>query len=273
MAIHFDYHSHHSRCGHAAGEMADYIEAAKALGLAEFGVSDHCPAFFFDGDDPTPQTSMAKSELPGYVAEARALKERYAGWIAVKVGIEADFVDGSEEVYRRTLAAHPFDYVLGSVHWVGETHIFDRSRWEREDPEATYAAYYRLVALAAQSGMFDILSHLTAIEAYGPPVEDALARRLYPPLVEAVAAAGTAVEVNTSGFRKMGGDDPFPNRSLLRLLADARVPLTFGSDAHRPDEVGYAQGRVEAILRDLGLDVMESRDVTVRRGPIKAFTR
>ncbi len=273
MGIRFDYHSHHQRCGHAAGEMADYIEAAKALGLAEFGVSDHCPPFFFEGDDPTPQTSMAKSELPGYVAEATALKERYAGQIAVKVGIEADFVEGWEEAYRDVLAAHPFDYVLGSVHWVGGSHIFDRTRWEREDAQATYTDYYRLVTLAARSGLFDILSHLTAIEAYGPPLGDALARRLYPPLVEAVAAAGMAVEVNTSGFRKMGGEDPFPNRRMLRLLAGAGVPLTFGSDAHRPDEVGYARGRVEVLLRDLGRDVDGPRDVTVRRGAIKAYMR
>ncbi len=62
------------------------------------------------------------------------------------------------------------------------------------------------------------------------------------------------VEVNTSGFRKMGGKDAFPNRKMLRLLAEARVPLTFGSDSHRPDEVGFAQGRVEAMLRDLDVD-------------------
>lgn len=271
MAIPFDYHSHHQRCGHAAGAMADYIEAAKTLGLPEFGVSDHAPGYFLPGDDPLPTTLMAKSELAGYVAEAQELKARYAGQVAVKVGIEADFVEGFEDDYRAALDSQPLDYVLGSVHWVRGVNIFHRPRWETETAGETYAEYYRLVAAAARTGMFDILSHLTAVEAYGPPVDDALAGKLYPPVVEAVARAGAIVEVNTSGYRKMGGDEPFPNRTMLRLLVDARVPLTFGSDCHRPDEVGFAQGRVEALLRDLGVDLAAPRPVTVRRGPIQAY--
>ena len=273
MGITFDYHSHNRRCGHAAGELADYIEAAKALGLNEFGVSDHCPMLFWEGDDPAPGTAMAKSELADYVAEATALKQQYAGQVTVKVGIEADFVEGWEDAYRELLAAHPFDYARGSLHWVGQSNIFDRTRWQREDPPETYREYYRLLAAAARSGIFDILSHLTAVESYGPPIGEALADRLYPPVVEAIAASGAIVEINTSGFRKMGGDDPFPNRKLLRLLAGANVPLTFGSDAHRPDEVGFAQGRVEAILRDLDIDVDAPQDITIRRGTIKAFRR
>jgi len=268
----FDYHTHHRRCGHAQGEMADYIEAGIALGLREIGVSDHCPFLFLPGDHPQPGTAMAASELPNYVAEARQLQERFAGRIAVRVGIEADFVPGFEDVYRETLAAHPLDYVLGSVHFVNGRHIFDRTRWADEDATATYTAYYNLVARAAASGMFDVMSHLTAVEAYGPPLPDALGDRLYPPVVEAVKASGCAVEVNTSGFRKMGDDDPFPNRNLLALLVAAGVPLTFGSDAHRPGEVGHARDRVARLLAGLGLDMdAPPRPLTVRRGPLLTF--
>lgn len=279
MAILFDYHTHNRRCGHAAGEIADYVEAAKLLGLGELGISDHAPTLFREGDDPAPGTTMAKSEIGDYVSETLALKERYAGQVNVKLGIEADFVEGFEEAYAQLLAAHPFDYVLGSVHWVFDVNIFHRPRWESADAAQTYREYYRLIVASVRSGLFDILSHPTAVEAYGPPIDDALADQLYPGVVEAVRKAGMAVEVNTSGFRKMppgperSGDDPFPNRRMLRLLADAGVPLTFGSDAHRPDEVGFAQGRVEALLRDLGLDLDNPREISVRRGPIKVFTR
>ncbi len=169
MAIRFDYHSHNWRCGHAAGELTDYIEAAKLLGLEEFGVSDHAPTFFKDGDDPAPGTTMAKSELAGYVEEALALKERYAGQITVKLGIEADFVEGSEDDYRRMLDTHPFDYALGSVHWVFGVNIFHRPRWETDDPEQTYREYYRLIVASVRSGMFDILAHPTAENRMGRP--------------------------------------------------------------------------------------------------------
>lgn len=250
--------------------MADYIEAAIASGLAEFGVSDHGPAYFFEGDHPAPGTQMARSELPAYVREAHELKARYTGRIVVKVGLEADFAPGREDDCRAMLAGQPFDYVLGSVHWVGGRSIFDRTRWAAENAWETYSAYYDLLVRAAGSGLFDILSHLTAVEAYGPPIAEELSDRLYPRVADAIAASGCVVEINTSGYRKMGGDEPFPNRKLLRLLIAAGVPLTFGSDAHRPAEVTWGRDRVTALLAELGVDAARARPVRVRRGPVFA---
>jgi histidinol-phosphatase (PHP family) len=69
--------------------------------------------------------------------------------------------------------------------------------------------------------------------------------------VEAIAAAGVAVEVNTSGLRKCG--EPFPSDGFLRRLVEAGVPITYGSDAHDPDEVQYGWGDVADRLRALGV--------------------
>jgi histidinol-phosphatase (PHP family) len=267
----FDYHTHHVRCGHAQGTLRDYVQAALALDLSELGVSDHGPAYFLPGDHPLPGTQMARSELPRYVAEARGLQSEYAGRIALKVGLEADFVEGREDDLAELLDAQPFDYVLGSVHYVNGRHIYDQSRWGGENAEVTYAAYYALIAQMAASGLFDVLSHLTAIEAYGPPLPDELSDRLYPPVVEAVRASGCVVEINTSGWRKMGPErGPFPNRKMLGMLALAGVPITFGSDAHRPDEVGYARAQAAQLLADIGLDIADAQPMTVRRGPLLA---
>lgn len=251
--------------------MPDYIDAAIALGMTAFGVSDHGPAYWKPGDHDMPGTQMAVSELPNYVAEALALKERYSGRIDVRVGVEADFIPGREEDLRALLNSQPFDYVLGSVHYAGDRSIFARNRWETEAPEAVWTAYYAQVAQAATLGVFDILSHLTAVEAYSPPIPDSLANELYPPVADAVAAGGCLVEVNTSGYRKMGGDEPFPNRKMLRLLVERGVGLTFGSDCHKPDEVGFGRDRVFALLNELNVDTSSPGPVTVRRGPIFAY--
>ncbi|MBC8102243.1 MAG: histidinol-phosphatase [Cytophagales bacterium] len=269
--IFFDYHSHHYRCGHAAGQMVDYLESAIARGMTEFGVSDHGPAYFLPGDHPLPGTQMAGSELSRYVDEALCHQEDYADRIAVKVGLEADFIEGQEAVLGRVLEAHPFDYVLGSVHYVGNASVFSRARWQTERAEDTYAEYYRLVQLAAASGLFDSLSHLTVIEAYGPPVGDDLVTRLYAPVARAVAASGCTVEINTSGYRKMGGDEPFPNRRMLRELIACGVPLTFGADSHRPDEVGFGRERAAALLHELGVRTDAPQRVSTRRGSLLAF--
>lgn len=240
--------------------MAEYIEAAAARGMTAFGVSDHGPAYWLSGDHAQPGTQMACSEVGQYVAEAHALKERYADRITVLVGIEADYIEGGEAELKAVLDAHPFDYALGSVHYALGSSIFSKTRWMYENAADIYTDYYRQVQLAAGSGLFDILSHLTAVEAYGPPVTDEQAALWYPPVADAVAASGCAVEINTSGYRKMRGDEPFPNRRMLRLLIERGVPLTFGSDCHHPDEVGFGAERVAALLTEFGVSPAKTFD-------------
>ncbi len=246
--------------------MRDYIEVAFARGMSEFGVSDHGPAYFLHGDHALPGTQMALSELANYVAEAKALQAEYAGRIRVLVGLEADYIEGREEELRTLLEAHEFDYVLGSVHYANRASIFKKARWETDDPEVTYTDYYRQVQLAARSGLFDILSHLTAVEAYGPPIAEELAAKLYPRVADAVAEGGCLVEINTSGYRKMGGDEPFPNRRMLRELIARGVPITYGADCHRPDEVGFASDRVFSLLQELGVNTDRAQLFRTRRG-------
>lgn len=271
--IAFDYHSHNRRCGHAVGELREYIQKARALGMTEFGVSDHSPAYWLPGDHAQPGTQMALSWLSGYVDEAEQLKQEYAPQITVRVGLEADFIEGYEKDLAALLDAHAFDYVLGSVHYALGRTIFRRDWHTLENPEAVFTEYYRLVALAARSGLFDILSHLTAVEAYSPPLSDELAAALYPPVADAVAESGCLVEINTSGFRKMRAEDggpggePFPNRRMLRLLMERRVPLTFGSDCHHPDEVGYGAAGVFQLLQELGMDPTKTEPHRLGKNP------
>ena len=97
-----DYHTHHARCGHATGTMVEYIEAALAGGLEEIGLSDHSPIYDRDDDPhPLPQTAMSQHELPAYIAEMAALRDRYAGRITVRLGVESDYLAGWDEHYRR----------------------------------------------------------------------------------------------------------------------------------------------------------------------------
>ncbi len=268
----FDYHTHHYRCGHATGTLRDYVESAARRGITEIGLSDHAPAYWFDGvNHALPQTQMAVSELPAYVAEARGLQAYCEGTTTVRVGIEADYIPGKESELSALLSADPLDYVLGSVHYVLGRSVFDRARWQDERAETTFRAYYQLVKDAAQSGLFDILSHLSVIECYAPPMPESLQAELYPSVAGAIAASGCAVEVNTSGYRKMGGDEPFPNRVLLHELIRAGVSLTFGSDAHTPEQVGFGGDRVLALLTELGVRTDTPAQITVRREPVWVY--
>ena len=110
-------------------------------------------------------------------------------------------------------------------------------RWTDEvDVDDEYERYHEHVRSAAASGLFDILAHIDAIKARAPHMPTA-PERAWMATVEAVRAADVAVEVNTAGLRKCG--EPFPAWGLVAQLHSAGVPLTFGSDAHAPDEVAY----------------------------------
>src|SRR5918998_5665350 len=97
-----DYHTHHFRCGHASGQMDDYVEAAIAAGLDEIGLSDHSPIYHFEGDpQPRPRGAMSQTELPTYIADMQRVRDRFAGRIRVRLGIESDYVFGWDSHYRR----------------------------------------------------------------------------------------------------------------------------------------------------------------------------
>lgn len=249
--ITLDYHTHHVRCGHALGQIEDYIKAAISKGLTEIGISDHSPLYYLEGNDPQPQSAMAVSEIDGYVEEVLNLKTKYAGQIAVKLGLESDYVEGMEDFYAAVFARLPFDYVIGSVHMVFDEHVYYARRWEKvRDPLPVYAEYYRLLKKSAETKLFDIVGHSTAILAYAPRPTEAQTAAFEAMQDEALAgirAADVCVEVNTSGYRKMR-TDPFPSARMVGKCVELGIPLTFSSDAHRPDEVAYFRPQVETLF-------------------------
>jgi histidinol-phosphatase (PHP family) len=108
---------------------------------------------------------------------------------------------------------------------------------------------------SAQSGLFDILAHTSAILAYAPQPFPVDLPDVQDEALEAIAKTGMVVEVNTSGYRKMN-TDPFPTTRMVEKAAELGIPLTFSSDCHRPDEVAYARDKIEALLLRLGVPTL-----------------
>jgi histidinol-phosphatase (PHP family) len=228
-----DYHTHTHRCGHARGTAEEYVEAARARGLPAMGVCDHLPL----PGHRDPELSMDVSDLPEYVREVEDLKRAYPGYVLL--GIEADYEPSSIDEIRELLGSYRWDYVIGSVHFVDGWAFDDprqRHTWQDRDVEEVYLRYFELVAEAAETGLFTILGHLDLVKKFGhrPPRPLVDATRT---LVERVARTGVAIEVNTAGLRKPVGE-VYPDADLLRLLCSGGVPVTFGSDAHAPEDVG-----------------------------------
>ncbi len=250
-----DYHNHTSRCGHAAGSMEEYVERAIELGLAELGFSDHLHLYFLPAEQRDPSLAMREEELPEYVESVLRLRERYAGRIDLRLGLEADFFPGREEQLRSILAPYPWDYVYGSIHFLGDWGFDDSrqiGRFADWDMDALYEHYFDHVRSAARSGLFDVMAHLDLVKKFGHrPNGDATV--LYADVARVLKEAGVAVEVSTAGLRKPVGEI-YPGPELLAACARQGVPATLASDSHSPAEVGLHLDSAVAALRAAGYE-------------------
>ncbi|WP_183597306.1 histidinol-phosphatase HisJ family protein [Paenibacillus phyllosphaerae] len=250
----FDLHTHHFRCGHADGDIEQYIQAGIKAGLTAIGISDHSPYFASKEDQPQPRIAMAKSDFKNYVDEVLRLKAKYEGKIDVLLGIESDFYPEHIELYRSMYAQYPFDYIIGSVHQTNGVSIFNRNRWKSLNEKKQIAEklhYYELIRQSAKSGAFQILGHIDAMKGYYPAFSDIPATEAVDLALQAIADSQVAIEINTSGSTKdVGGW--YPSDAILERAHFYGVQVTFGSDAHTPSRVGDEWELVQQRLKEIG---------------------
>ncbi|WP_145414910.1 histidinol-phosphatase HisJ [Paenibacillus xylanexedens] len=262
-----DYHTHHERCGHAVGRLEEYVQRGIAIGLSQIGLSDHMPLLHVDPAEYYPEMAMPMDELPRYVEECFTLKERYRGQIDVRVGLEGDYIEGFESEIRSIIERYPWDYVIGSVHFLGEWDITDfrqTHHWEGKDVLEVYRQYYDAVSKAAATGLYDIIGHSDVIKRFGyvpSPEQNEERIALEDAALQAIAKSGCAMELNASGLSKPCAE-MFPSRRMLTEAIRLGIPLTMGSDAHDPMKLGDYLPEAEALLHELGckqVAVFESR--------------
>lgn len=254
MSVHrlTDYHVHTPRCGHATGRMEEYVEAAIAAGLAEIGFSDHLPMYWLPPERRDRSVAMAMEELEEYVADVLRLRERYPE-IPIRLGVEADYIPGREEDLARLLEPYPWDYVIGSVHFIGDwgfdnpAEVRRFAEWNLSD---LYARFFALEIQAARSGLFDIMAHIDLVKKFGHRPETDL-RPVYREVAAALAQAGVAVELSTAGLRKPVGE-VYPHPDLLAECCRHGVPIVINSDAHSPEEVAWGFADALALARAVG---------------------
>ena len=250
----FDLHTHHFRCGHADGNIRDYVEAAVEAGLQVIGISDHTPYFGSPEEQAFPAIAMGKSEIASYVEEVLQLKKEFEGKIDVLLGIESDYFPEHAALYQKTLSQYPFDYIIGSVHHVSGRSIFNKNRWKDLSPKQKIAEkeeYFSLIRQSAKSGMFQILGHIDAMKGNYPSFTDIMTEDALEETLKVIAESGVAIEINTSGKTKMCGGW-YPSNEILERARFHGVEVTFGSDAHIPSRIGDEFEEVAAVLKELG---------------------
>lgn len=219
-----DYHVHalgHEDYQHTEESIARFAAAAKEAGLAEIGFADH--AYYSHLFDFSPFAD-AQKQFPN---------------LKFRLGMEVDYYPGREAEISAFLAGYALDYVIGSVHYIGDW-AFDHpgfvdwySAWDTAD---LYREYYQILARAAAAGLFDVIGHLDLIKVFGyrpPDKADGYAAAV----LAAVRRLGLCVEINTNGAYKPAGEF-YPSAAILERCFALNIPVTLSSDAHAPENVG-----------------------------------
>jgi histidinol-phosphatase (PHP family) len=259
-------HTHSHYCdGH--DDIEDYIRRSIDAGLVAYGASGHSPLPMAN------EWSMTLENFGLYAREVRHLESTYANQIPVLLGLELDYLPGAEKYYRQNLFARGLDYIVASVHYVGDpaanfwaydesAEAFDRQVVQKYSGDARPVVedYYRRVTKMAgdvrQWGVPVIVGHLDRIVLWNRgdryfPTNNTWYDALVDDALAAIARSGCVLEINTSGWEKAIGDSN-PNLSVLRRAAASGIPVIVSADAHRAANVALHYRRALSVLEQAG---------------------
>lgn len=228
-----DYHMHlrASRSGseeldHTVEAVERYVDRAQERGVDEIGITEH--VYYFRetrGFWALPyQLDRCREGLGRYCEAVLEAKRR---GLPVKLGLEVDWVPERADELAEVLEPFPWDYLIGSVHWIGGLAVDQKpGLWAGRSVEDVWALYARELEAAALSRHFDVLAHPDLVKIFGDRVAWD-----WQPVIDALD--GVALEVSTAGLHKPVGE-LYPDPALLR----GAKRITLASDAHLAEEVG-----------------------------------
>jgi histidinol-phosphatase (PHP family) len=240
---------HTPLCRHAVGEPVDYARRALEIGLTEIGFSDHSPMRLDDFDD----WRMRNDQLDEYVEKVRRAQKDFPQ-LTIRLALEVDYLPGHEEWIRELAARQPWDYFIGSVHYVSDSWAIDNpnkiSEWKNRDAFEVWSIYFERLTMAAETRLFEIIGHADLPKKFGHrPTQNCAP--LYERFLNAAKKNNCALDINTAGLRK-DCKEIYPSREILELAFQKGVPITFGSDAHAPEEVGMNFAEATQLARAVG---------------------
>ena len=251
------YHTHNRRCGHALGEIEDYVKVAIDKNLTEIGISDHFPLGAIL-DDPQfkeiiKRVSMEVKEFPNYIKEIKSLKEKYKNKIKIRLSTEINFATPGRALNRQKKVLEPFmddyDYLLGAIHdikWHESPVIIIDPREGSEalkkyGPEKITLEYIKKLIKLVETDYFDVIAHFDNYRVLFRPSTPHYSQNTWQKLLDLldkIKNKGMAIEINTSGTLK-GIGSQFPSDKIIKEVIQRDIPIMLGSDAHRPKNIGY----------------------------------
>ncbi|SFZ98208.1 Histidinol-phosphatase [hydrothermal vent metagenome] len=239
-----DLHNHTTRCNHAEGTIDEYIQRAIELGIDIYGFSEHAPMDFDEN------YRLSFNEMHAYKTDILNAKEKYKNDIEILLGYEVDYLPGhmSEDVLSAKV-----DYLIGSVHFIDKW-SFDNPEfiggWKTKNIDDIWKAYFEATEAMVKTGKFDIVGHLDLIKVfkYMPNTD---VRLLADSVLKAIKKSNMVLELNAAGLRKPI-KEIYPSKQLLEVAFSLNIPITFSSDAHSVEQVGFAYEHTKKLAKEVG---------------------
>ena len=266
MSFPHDYHTHTAFSCDSQAPMEAMVQAAVALGLPELGFSEH-----FDLNPV--DSGYGYFRLEAWAAALAECRRRFAGQITLRAGLEIGEPHRYQPAVQAVAARYPFDYLIGSVHWVQDEMTLEAPYFRRPADEA-FGLYFEELEAMTRAGGFDIVGHFDGLTRAGYEVYGAYDPRRYEPAIRAALknciANGIALEINTASMRR-GIAQVTPGPVILGWYAEMGGDrVTLGSDAHGPGRIGAHFAAAARCLRDAGLQaVMQFEGRRARRQPLE----
>ncbi len=253
-----DYHIHTALCGHATGEMREYVESAIKKGIKEMGFSDHFPLPYQPHFSVSiKEISMNEVDIPYYMESITQLQKEFKDLILIKKGFEIDFLLKNSLFVEKYLYLYDeLDYTIASVHFLNNWGI-DQSafsfNFEKYGYEKVWEMYIENLILMIKKyyRYIDILAHIDLLKKYGSQLPKKLIDK-FKKVLELIKNYDLTIEINSSGIDKSKFKEQYPSDEILQLINEFNIDVTFGSDAHSPKEVGRYFDNLIEKLKNIG---------------------
>lgn len=246
--------------GFSTEYLKEYISKAREEGIDELGISEH--AYFFYETKNILSNPWVDNRRHLHFDQYQSFFNHAAQeGLPVKMGIEMDYTPGKEKEMEDFINNHPFDYIIGSVHWIEDWGIdlaIHKEEYNKRNIKEVYKQYYDQIVTLAESQLFDFVGHIDLIKIFSyKPDDEAFVHNEYDRVVKALAKSNTCIEISTAGLRKPVGE-MYPDPIFLQKCFNAGVEIVISSDAHAPKDIGYAYDQAIALARSVGYDKIQT---------------
>jgi len=235
-----DYHVHavaHGEYKYSQELIDQYMDNACRRGIKEIGFSEHDEF-----------VSLVDFEL------FNKMQTNQRNDIKLRLGLELDYIPGKEKEIKEIISQRQYDYIIGSVHYIdgwGFDHPDFQGGFLERDIDEIYSQYANILIKMVQSSCCDVVGHLDLVKIWGHRPQKRSSFYYLEPVLRAIKEHNLAVEINSAGLRKKVAE-LYPAADLVNTMFRYGIPITFGSDAHHPDQIGEGLAAAYQSARQAG---------------------